>query len=135
MPSAQCPMDSCLYYTGNCAAWLARCKRWLNLCTVPQNFELRPMRKICFDLVKACEWVFLFCFLGQIVTWQYNSNLLDWNWPCTVINDHNWQLRNGQFILSLNVVIRTCCFVTHFTYKQYTVFSEKYVLCYSCISH
>ena len=46
-------------------------------CTVPQNFKLRPMRYICFDLVKACEGVFLLCFLGQIVTWQYNPYLLD----------------------------------------------------------
>ena len=37
-------------------------------CTVPQNFKLRPKRDICFDLVKACEGVFLLCFLGQIVT-------------------------------------------------------------------
>ena len=38
------------------------------LCTVPQNFKLRPMRWICFDFVKACEGVFLLCFLGQVVT-------------------------------------------------------------------
>jgi len=44
---------------------------------------------------KACEGVFLLCFLGQIVTWQYNPNLLDYNRPCTVINDHDCQLRNG----------------------------------------
>ena len=68
-------------------------------CTVPQNFKLRPMRSICFDLVKACEGVFLLCFLGQIVTWQYNLNLLDQNWPCTVINDHDWQLRYGPLIV------------------------------------
>ena len=42
-----------------------------------------PLRKISnsaqcgrFDLVKACEEVFLLCFLGQIVT-------------CTVINDND----------------------------------------------
>ena len=34
-----------------------------------------------FDHVKACEGV----FLGQIVAWEYNPNLLDENWPCTVI--------------------------------------------------
>jgi len=49
----------------------------LNQCTVPQNFKLRSLRLICFDLVKACEGVFLLCFLGQIVTWQFNPNLLD----------------------------------------------------------
>jgi len=58
-----------------------------------------PFRKIsnffCFDLVKACERVFPLCFLGQIVTWQFNPNLLDTNWPCTVINDNDWHLRNG----------------------------------------
>jgi len=37
-------------------------------CTVPQNVKLRPMRNTFFDLVKACEGVFLLCFLGQIVT-------------------------------------------------------------------
>ena len=46
-------------------------------CSVPQNFKLRPMRYFCFDHVKACEGVFLLCFLVQIVTWQYNPNLLD----------------------------------------------------------
>jgi len=44
------------------------------------------------DLLWSCEGVFLL-----VVTWQYNPNLLDWNWPCTVINDHNWPLRNGSF--------------------------------------
>jgi len=52
------------------------------------------------DFLRFCEGVyhkqevcFLLCFLGQIVTWQYNPNLLDYNWPWTVINDHDWQLR------------------------------------------
>ena len=49
--------------------------------------------------MKACERVFLLCFLGQIVTWQYDSNLLDYNWPCTVINDHDWQLWNSPLWL------------------------------------
>ena len=48
-------------------------KNWILLLlrlhsTVPQNFKLRPKPYICFDLVKACEGVFLLCFLGQIVT-------------------------------------------------------------------
>ena len=30
---------------------------------------------------------FLLCFLGQIITWQKNPYLLDYVWPCTVIND------------------------------------------------
>ena len=55
------------------------CKNFESICkcTVPQTFKLRPKRYIYFDLVKACEGVFLLCFLGQIVTWQLNPNLLD----------------------------------------------------------
>jgi len=34
---------------------------------------------------------FLLCLLSLIVTWQYNPNPLDSNWPCTVINYHDWQ--------------------------------------------
>ena len=54
------------------------------------------------DLLWSCEglWrVFLLCFLGQIVTWQFNPNILDQNWPCTVITDNEWQLRNGPLQL------------------------------------
>jgi len=40
------------------------------------------------------EVCFLLYFLGQIVSWQYYPNILDWNWLCTVINDHDWQLWN-----------------------------------------
>ena len=36
----------------------------------------------------------LLYFLGHIVSWQYNPNLLDLNRPFTVINDHDWQLWN-----------------------------------------
>ena len=32
--------------------------------------------------------------LGRNVTWQKNPNLLYYNWPCTVIYDHDWQLLN-----------------------------------------
>jgi len=32
-------------------------------CTVPQNFKLRPTREIFFDLVKACEGVYLFFYV------------------------------------------------------------------------
>ena len=42
-----------------------------------EKFQTLPNAKICLDLVKACEGVFLLCFLGQIVTWQYNPYLLD----------------------------------------------------------
>jgi len=37
-------------------------------CTVPQNFQAPPNAVDFFDLVKACEGVFLMCFLGQTVT-------------------------------------------------------------------
>jgi len=53
------------------------------------------------DLLLSCEGVFLLCFLGHIVTWQCNPNLLDYNWPCTVINDHDWQLRKGPLMIYL----------------------------------
>ena len=32
------------------------------------KFQTPPNAVICFELVKACEGVFLLCFLGQIVT-------------------------------------------------------------------
>jgi len=53
--------------------------------------------KLVYHKQEVC---FLLYFLGQIVTWRYNSNLLDYNWPCTVIiliNDHDWQLQNCLF--------------------------------------
>ena len=37
---------------------------------------------------------FLLYILGQIVTWQYIPNPLELSWPCTVINDHDWQWWN-----------------------------------------
>jgi len=53
-------------------------RRWI----VPQIFKLLPKRHVFFDLVirfitieqEAC---FLLYVLGQIVSWQYNPNLLD----------------------------------------------------------
>ena len=42
-----------------------------------KKIQTPPNAVICFDFVKVCEGVFLLCFLGQIVTWQYNPNLLD----------------------------------------------------------
>jgi len=63
-----------------------------------KNFKLRLMRYICFDLVKACEGVFLLYLLGHIVTWLLNTNLLDKIWPCTVINDNDWHLRKGPLL-------------------------------------
>jgi len=51
----------------------------------------------CDKVYHKQEVCFLLYFLGQIVSWRYNPNLLDWNWPCTVINDHNWQLWNCPF--------------------------------------
>jgi len=91
--------------------------RNLILCTVRQNFKLRPIRLICFDLVKACEGDFLLCFLGQIVTWQLNPNLLDSNWPCTVINDNDWHLWNGPLQGSIKVQVGSCAVVFCFTFN------------------
>ena len=48
----------------------------------------------CDTVYHKQEVCFLLYFLGQIVSWQYNTNLLDSNWPCTVIYDHVWQLWN-----------------------------------------
>jgi len=60
------------------------------------NFQAPPN---ALDFLWSCEGVshkqevcFILCFLFQFVTWQYNPNLLDSNWLCTVINDHDWQL-------------------------------------------
>jgi len=40
--------------------------------------------------------------LGHNVAWlsgrQYNTYTLDYNWPCTIINDINWQLRNCPYV-------------------------------------
>ena len=47
-----------------------------------------------FEKVYHKQEVCFLYFLGQMVSWQYNTNLLDQNWPCTVINDHDWQLWN-----------------------------------------
>jgi len=72
------------------------------------------------DFLWSCEGVFLLCFLGQIVTWQFNPNLLDKNWPCTVINDNEWHLRNGPLgkVVKLmswyqNRNIRTLCYALY----------------------
>ena len=46
----------------------------------------------CDKVYHKQEVCFLLYFLSQIVSWQYNPNLLDKNWPCTVIHDHDWQL-------------------------------------------
>jgi len=61
-------------------------------CTVPQNVKLHPMRKIFFDLVKACEGVSFLCFLDQIVTWQYIPNLLDSLLKLTMLSYKWWWL-------------------------------------------
>ena len=42
---------------------------------------------------EECFLLFLIC---PIVTWQYIPKPLDYNWPCTVINDHDWQLTYRQ---------------------------------------
>ena len=52
----------------------------------------------CDKVYHKHEVCFLLHFLGQVVSWQYNPNLLDLNWPCTVINDHDWQLWNCPLV-------------------------------------
>ena len=52
----------------------------------------------CDKVYHKQEVCFLLYFLGQFVSWQYNSNLLDLNWPCTVVNDHDWQLWNCPLV-------------------------------------
>jgi len=73
----------------------------LNIWIVSHLFKLLPKRHIFFDLVIRLiyhkqEVCFLLYFLGQIVSWQYNPNLLDWN--CTVKNDIDWQLLNCPIV-------------------------------------
>jgi len=58
----------------------------------------------CDKVYHKQEVCLLLNFLGQIFSWQYNPNLLDKSWPCTVINDHDWQLWNCPlFELSLHL--------------------------------
>jgi len=66
---------------------------WMDNSTKHRSAKFQTLSS-AVDLLWSCEglWRGLLCFLGQIVTWQYNPNLLDGNWPCTVINDHDWQL-------------------------------------------
>ena len=49
------------------------------------NFKVPPT---AVDFLYSCEGVyhkqkvwFILCFLGQIITWQYNPNFLDLNCP------------------------------------------------------
>ena len=49
----------------------------------------------CEGLWRGLSFVFSRPECHLTFTWQYNPNILDLNWQCTVINDHDWQLRNG----------------------------------------
>ena len=66
----------------------------------------------CDKVYHKQEVCFLLYFLGQIVSWQYNPNLLDLNWQCTVISDHDWQLWNCPLftrpLADLGGWIQTC---------------------------
>ena len=64
-----------------------------------------PPNAVDFHKQKIC---FLLSLLDQIVTWQYNPNFLNYNWPCTVINDHDWQLRICPLLSYLNQHTCTC---------------------------
>jgi len=53
----------------------------------------------CNKVYYKQELHILLCILGQIVAWQYIPKPLDSNWPCTVINDHEWLLWNCLLII------------------------------------
>jgi len=71
-------------------------RRWYNyILHSLAIFQAPPLSVVffcpCDKVYHKQEVHILLSLLGQIVTWQYNPNLL--NWPSTVINDHDWQLR------------------------------------------
>ena len=49
---------------------------------------------LCDTIRYYQEVPILLYLLGQTATWQHSTNPLDSNWPCTVINDHDWRLGN-----------------------------------------
>ena len=81
-----------------------KCYQIIRQCIVQQIFKLLShllksiVHVIRFSLSSVYyhkqEVCFLLYLLGKSVAWQYTPNLLDLNWPCTVINDHKWQLWN-----------------------------------------
>ena len=74
------------------------------------NFAERCIRPSVMEHWHNLHHVLLY-LLGQIVTWQYIPYPLDENWPCTVINDHDWQLWNCPLIGShyeLTCLTYTC---------------------------
>ena len=92
--------------TGTC---IGKVVRWTPICLEVLRFLLDLMDSStkfqappqaayslwsCEKVYHKQEVCFLLYFLCQIVSWQYNPKLLDKNWPCTVINDHDWQLWN-----------------------------------------
>jgi len=62
------------------------------------KFQASPISVVflcsCDKVYHKKEVCFLLYLLGRNVTWQNNPNLLYYNWPCTVIYDHDWQLLN-----------------------------------------
>jgi len=60
------------------------------------RFTTRGIRCSCDKVYDKQKVRFLFYILSQIVTWQYIHNPLDYNWPCSIINDHDWQLWKGN---------------------------------------
>ena len=52
---------------------------------------------LCDKVYHKQEVRFLLYIVGQIVTWQYIPKPLDHDWPCSVINDHDWQLWNCPY--------------------------------------
>jgi len=65
----------------------------------------------CDKVYHRQEVRFLLYLLGQIVTWQYYPNPFEYNWPCTVINDHYWPLRNCplQCLGTWCCLLHVCC--------------------------
>jgi len=61
---------------------------------------------------------FILYLLVQTVTWQYtcNHNPLDYNWPYTVINNHDWQLRNCPFLIWSLSCKANACWTNHYYY-------------------
>jgi len=67
--------------------------------------------------------------LGQIVTWQHIPNPLDENFPCTVINDHDWQLWNCPlkssravaFCASIVIIEKQIHSVDNVTDQEYSI--------------
>jgi len=86
------------------------------------NFEAPPQAAYflwyCDKVYHKQEVCFLLYFLGQIVSWHYYPILLDSNWPCTVIKDHDWQLWNCPFTFQFDQIL--VCDTLYFSGRLYS---------------